>query len=259
MHKTKIKILNRPKLRRPILIEGLPGIGNIGRVCAGYIISRLKAKKFAELYSPHFLPLVILDKNAISHLLTIDFYYVKGKDQDFIIMTGDSQSVSPQGHYEICGATLDLAKEFGVKDIITIGGFATGKEPKSPNIIAAVNSENAKKKYMKKGINFNKKHDVGTIIGASGILLGMASSRKIDAICLMGETMGFPFLITDPKVAKAVLEVITKITGLKIDLTGLEKTVKEMENIIKKSSEIHRKMLQKIKYAEKPEDIKYIG
>ena len=57
---TQVKILDKVKLKDPVLIEGLPGIGNVGRIAAGYLVSELNMKKFAELYSPHFLPLVIL-------------------------------------------------------------------------------------------------------------------------------------------------------------------------------------------------------
>ena len=77
---TTIKVLDKPKLRKPVLIEGLPGIGNVGRVAAGYLISELKMKKLAELYSPHFLPLVILQENSEVSLLKNEFYYYKTKN-----------------------------------------------------------------------------------------------------------------------------------------------------------------------------------
>ncbi|MEM7826591.1 MAG: PAC2 family protein, partial [Candidatus Aenigmatarchaeota archaeon] len=57
---TKIIELEKPKLKNPIFVEGLPGIGNVGRIACGYLIEELKAKKFAELYSSHFMPFVLL-------------------------------------------------------------------------------------------------------------------------------------------------------------------------------------------------------
>ncbi len=41
---TIVKYLEKPKLDNPIFIEGLPGVGNIGRVAAGYLVEDLKAK-----------------------------------------------------------------------------------------------------------------------------------------------------------------------------------------------------------------------
>src|SRR3989338_6881786 len=55
---TTIQVFSRPKLRNPLLVEGLPGVGNIGRMTVGYLIKELGAVKFADLYSEHFFPFV---------------------------------------------------------------------------------------------------------------------------------------------------------------------------------------------------------
>ena len=254
---TTIKILEKVKLKNPLLVEGLPGIGNVGRVAAGYLVNELKMKKFAELYSPHFLPLVILQNDAVAGMLKCEFYYHKGKKRDIIVLTGDTQSITPEGHYEICGKILDFVGKMGVKELITLGGFAEGKEVVEPRIIGAVNDKKLLKKYDKLGIDFGKEHPIGTIVGASGLLLGLGKVHGIDGVCLMGEPFGLP-LITDPKAADRVLHVLIKVLGVKVDMSKLENTIKEMEERIDKTDKIHKKMLQQISKG-KPEDIKYIG
>ena len=52
--RTEIRELKRVRLRKPVLIEGLPGLAMVGRLAVGYLIEALGAEKFAELYSPHF-------------------------------------------------------------------------------------------------------------------------------------------------------------------------------------------------------------
>ncbi len=236
----------KPKLRKPILIEGLPGVGNVGRVAAGYLIYELKAKKFATLYSPDFLPLVVLQPDSLVHMLNMEFYLYKGKTRDIVILTGDSQSITPHGHYEVCGEVIKLCQELKIKEIITLGGFASGKSPEKPRVVGAVSSPELIEKYKKYDIDFSGKHNIGTIVGASGLLLGLGRAEDIDGLCLMGETVGFPFLLTDPKAAEAVLRIVTKIIGVKVNMVRLEKSVKEMEKSIKKTEEIHRKMLSQI-------------
>lgn len=253
---TTIKQLEKPRFKKPVLVEGLPGIGNVGRIAAGYLVSELKMKKFAELYSPHFLPLVIIHDDSVSHMLKNEFYYYRGKNRDVIILTGDTQSISPEGHYEICEKILGFAQKLGVTDIITLGGFAEGRIVDEPRVIGSVNDKKLLKTYEKYGIDFGKEHSIGTIVGASGLLIGLGKMYNMDGVCLMGETIGLP-LITDPKAADKVLQVLAKILGVKIDLSRLEKTIKEMEEGIKKTEKIHKKILQEMP---KPkEDIKYIG
>ncbi|MFH0949361.1 MAG: proteasome assembly chaperone family protein [Candidatus Aenigmatarchaeota archaeon] len=252
---TKIKVLEQVKLKNPILVEGLPGIGNVGRVASGYLASELKMKKFAEMYSPHFLPLAVIHNNSVASLLKCEFYYCKRKDGDIVVLTGDTQSISPEGHYEICEKILDFVEKLGVKDIITLGGFATGKIKEEPRVIGAVNDKKLLKKYEKYKIDFSQQ--IGTIVGASGLLLGLSEMRGMGGLCLMGETFETPML-TDPKAADKILQTLIKILGVKIDLTRLEKTIAEMEEKIKKTEFIYKNMLQDIpKKEESPE--RYIG
>ena len=256
---TQIKVLEKVKLKKPILIEGLPGIGNVGRVAAGYLVSEMKMKKFAELYSPYFLPLVIIHQDSVATALKCEFYYYKGRSSDIIVLTGDTQSISPEGHYEICEKILEFVEKLGVKSIITLGGFAEGKEVAEPRVIGAVSNKKLLKKYDGYGIDFGKEHPIGTIVGASGLLIGLGDMHGMDGLCLMGETLGLP-MITDPKAAEKVLQTLTKILNVKIDISKLEKTVKAMEESIKKTDNIHKKMLDEIaKPSSGKEDVKYIG
>ena len=50
----KIKRLGKVKIKNPILIEGLPGIGNVGKIAVDFIIENLNAKKIFEIYSYSF-------------------------------------------------------------------------------------------------------------------------------------------------------------------------------------------------------------
>ncbi len=258
MDKSFVQYIEKPKLNDPILIEGLPGIGNVGRVSAGYLVTELGAKKFAELFSPQFLPVVTLQKNGVAKLLKAEFYYCKGKENDIIILVGDSQSVSLQGYYDLCNAIMSVVDEFGVKQIITLGGLGVESIKGEPRIIGAVNDDKLLSKFKKYDIVFDGSL-VGTIVGASGLLIGIAGTKSIDGICLMAETPGFPLVITDPMAADSMLKMLAQILGVKIDLTKLENEIKELEERIKKTEELHKKMLGVMTPDEKKDDMRYIG
>lgn len=259
MH-THIKTTGSVKFRKPILVEGLPGIGNVGRIAAGYLINELKMKKFAELYSPHFLPLVLLQSDSVAAMLKCEFYYYRGKDRDIIVLTGDTQSVTPDGHYDVAHEVIQFASKLGVKEVITLGGFAEGHEVAEPKVIGAVNEKTLLKRYEKYGIDFSASHPVGTIVGASGLLIGLGKLYNMDGLCLMGETIGMPML-TDPKAADSVLHVLVKILGIKLDMSKLEKTIKDMEKQIEKTDTIHKNMLEQMGKPShhRDESSRYIG
>lgn len=263
---TVIKVSERPKLKNPVLIEGLPGVGNIGRVAVGYMIEELGAKKFAQLHSKHFFPFVMLHENYQIHLLKNEFYYWKAKkpgQRDLILLIGDCQSLSTHGHYEITEKILDFVEKFGVKEMFTIGGLATGEIEDKPKVLGAVSHKELAKKYAKSGIDFSAGERVGYIVGASGLFLGLGKERGMKGVCLLGETSGFP-IVTDPKAADAVLEILTKILKIKIDTTKIDKRVAEMEKFIRKVEDLQRKALTQIAKEEKApvkgqEQLRYIG
>ncbi|MBS3056675.1 MAG: proteasome assembly chaperone family protein [Candidatus Aenigmarchaeota archaeon] len=241
---TTIKILKKVNLKNPIAIEGLPGVGNVGRIAAGYLVSELKMEKFAELYSPYLLPLVILHDTAEVQMLRCDFYYYKNKGNDIIVITGDSQSVSPEGHYIICEKILEFVKKLGANQIITLGGYANPSPGEVPRVIGAVNKKALVKKYEKFGINFGNDHPVGTIVGASGLLAGMAEFYGMDAVVLMGETLGLPMII-DPKAADSMLKILKKMLNIDLNLSKLEKNIKEIEKQLNKTEFMHQRMIPK--------------
>jgi hypothetical protein len=262
---TKIVELEKPKLKNPLFIEGLPGVGNVGRIAAGYLLEELKAKKFAELYSSHFMPFVMLHQSSAVHVLKNEFYYWKAKQsgqRDLIILIGDSQSIDPEGHYEIAESILDFVSKLGVKEMLTLAGLSVGESIEKPKIIGAVSDPDLVEKYKKYGIDFEAGAKVGTIVGASGLLLGLGRTRNIKGICLLGETVGFP-IIPDPKSAEELLKILIKILNVKIDISKIEKKVKEMEEFIKKVEDVQRKALGQLmrpmsEKAEK-EKLSYIG
>jgi uncharacterized protein (TIGR00162 family) len=264
---TTIKTLKKPpKLNNPILIEGLPGVGNIGRVAVGYLIEELKAVKFAQLHSKHFFPFVMLHDDYQIDILKNEFYYYKAKkkgQRDIIFLVGDCQSLSPEGHYDIMDKVLDYVEPLGVKEIITIGGLATGELEEEPKTIGAVTDIEMMKKYKDAGIEFSAGKKVGYIVGAAGLLIGLGRERGMRGMCLLGETSGFP-IVTDPKAAEVVLGSITKILKLKINMGKIEERVAEMEKFIQKVESLQKKALMQMSKGDKApvedqQQLRYIG
>ena len=51
-----ISYYEEPVLNKPVLIEGLPGVGNVGKIAADFLAEKLEAKHFATVLSKHFPP-----------------------------------------------------------------------------------------------------------------------------------------------------------------------------------------------------------
>ncbi|GBE17581.1 PAC2 family protein [archaeon BMS3Abin16] len=231
----------KPTLKNPVLIEGLPGIGQVGKIAAEYLKDELGATRFATLLSYTFPPQVLVKKDGTIELMKNEFYYLKGK-QDLIILTGNTQAATNDGQYRLCQKILDVVTELGCNKIYTLGGFGVGKNIDNPVVYGAVNKDSLISSLESIDVVLGQS-GVGHIIGASGLLLGLSSLRGMDGLCLMGETSGF---YVDPKSAKAILTVLTRHLGLELSLDNLEKKAEEVEKMTQEAAEIEKKILEEM-------------
>ena len=72
---TEVVKIEEIKLKDAILLEGLPGVGNVGKLAAMHLIEELKAKKCTEIYSSHFPPQVLIDDDGVVKLVNNELYY----------------------------------------------------------------------------------------------------------------------------------------------------------------------------------------
>jgi len=238
-----IKTIREIKAQNVIFIEGLPGIGLIGKLAAEHLIQELGAEKFAEIYSPHFPHQALIKEDATVRLMKNKLYHAKFNDMDFIILVGDTQP-SPSnslGHYEIVSKILEYLKVYDIFMMFTLGGFSTGGEVvEHPRVLGAVSHAELVEEY--KDVNITFRDDSGAaIVGASGLLLAMGRESGIRGMCLLGESPGYMYI--DAKAAKSVLEVLSKILKLEIDMTALEERAEETESLIDKIQEMQRKSM----------------
>lgn len=252
MKTTYIKELAEISPNNPVLIEGLPGLGLVGRIAIRYLIKNLSACRFAHLYSPHFPYFVLVNKKGNVRLLRGTFYFWKNEKgpNDLILFTGDSQSQTIEGQYEIADKMLDFSKKHGVKTIATIGGYRIETKDK-PKVIVAATSQDVLKKAVNAGATVSLSGS--PIVGTAGLILGLARFRKIEAICLLGETRGY---LPDPLAAKSVLEVLKSMFGFDVDLQGLNSEIAKAETMVTRLQKIEEKRVTQAEETRKEEDKK---
>jgi uncharacterized protein (TIGR00162 family) len=254
----------KPKLNNPILIEGLPGIGNVGKVAVDFLIDELKATKLYEITSYTFPHSVFVNEDNLVELPTIEIYYKKfpGKKQDLILLCGDVQPTDEVSSYEFSEKVLDVIEQFKGREIITLGGIGLAEVPKKPKVYCTANTKRIIQKYKNGMVNDELYGVVGPIVGVSGLLVGLAKRRNIDAISFLAETYGHPMHL-GIKGAMEILKVLDKRLKLGISMSRLNKEAKEIESDIlgrtEQINEIARQTALKKLKSKLGEDVDYIG
>lgn len=237
------------KFKNPVVVEGLPGIGLVGKITAKHLAKELKATRIAEIYSPHFPHQVIMKKNGTIRMLrNVVFGYKKGKKEIIIIM-GDVQAVSSEAQFEVTNKMLDYFESLNAKEIITLGGYGKGTHVEKSRVLGSVTHKKLITKYKKKGVIFGESK--GTIIGAAGMLLGVGKLRNFHGVCLMSETHG---AYVDHNAAKELLRVLSKVLGVKINVNNIDKLKAKHEKMVRE--ELNK--LSEIGKSESFESLSYI-
>jgi len=262
------KIEKMPKLRDPVLIEGLPGMGQVGKIAVDFLIDTMKPKLLYRIHSHDFWHSVYFNDEGFVELPSIALYYSKGKKRDYLFLAGDDQPNTPRASYEFSEKILDMAAELGCKEVVTLGGIGLASEVKVPKVFGAATDRGVLDKYKKfSEIDFKLGKKVEAIVGASGLLLGLARLRNMGGIALLSETYGHPSHLGF-KEAKSVLTQLKKITGMEVDLSELDKESAEYEKTQSKIKQdgnnpdelqgITKLKKLKTQFTEKP-DVHYIG
>jgi len=230
---TETKFL--PKLNKPILIEGLPGIGNVGKIAVDFLVEELKAKKLYSFFSYKFPHSVFVNEKNLVEMPKLELYYKQfgkgSKKHDFLFLVGDIQPIDEESCYAFCDEVLKIAKQFNCKNVVTTGGIGLQHVPDKPKVYCTANDQAELQEYTKKGLSVEKEifGVVGPIIGVSGILLALGKKKGVKGVALLAETFGNPFYL-GIKGAKEIVQVLEKKLNLGVSVKKISKDILEVEN-----------------------------
>lgn len=253
MDEIDIEVVDEADLDRPVLVEGLPGVGHVGKLAADHLLEELDSTLVRRVYSEHFPPQVDLDDAGIAELTGAEFYAVETEGRDVLVLAGDHQAQSNHGHYRLTNAFLDVAEDFAVESVYALGGVPTGELIEEYDVLGAATDDSMAERLENVGVEFREDEPAGGIVGVSGLLLGLGARRDLPAACLMGETSGY---LVDPMSARAVLEVLTELLEFEVGYGSLEDRAEEMEEVINKIQEMESQQSMEVP---SDDDLRYIG
>ncbi len=242
---------SEPELKRPDMIVGWPGIGNIGVITADALREQMEAEELGEIEPwDFFYPNKVIIRAGVLQDVEFPsskFYYTKLADRDIVLFIGEEQ---PSGRnrvyaeggkaYEMANLVLDVAEKFNCRRIYTSGAAVALTHHSLKSRVWAVATERKILAEMKGYANtllmseVEGRDNLGNITGLNGLLIGVAKKRGFEGVCLMGEIpdylsrVPFPY----PKASQSVLEVLSAILNVSIDITSLDKMAVQMQGVI---------------------------
>ncbi|MFB6073313.1 MAG: proteasome assembly chaperone family protein [Halobacterium sp.] len=251
MDEIDIEWTAEPDLEDPVFVEGLPGVGHVGKLVAEHVVEEADSELVCRLHSEHFPPQVTVSDDSVAELAAAEVHAVRTEGRELLVLTGNHQAQDNVGHYRVSEAFLDVAEDFDASELYALGGVPTGELVEEHDVVGVVSDADLKGDLEDAGVEFRSEEPAGGIVGSSGLLLGLGGKRGFEAACLMGETSGY---LVDPKAAKAVLAVLEEMLGFDVDEEALDDRADEIEEVVSR--------LQEMEEGPSPgseEDLRYIG
>ncbi|MFA4946174.1 MAG: PAC2 family protein [Candidatus Micrarchaeia archaeon] len=213
----KVEIIEtaKAKTKRPVIIEGFPGIGMIGTISASYLAQKLDAKLVGYIASPRFPPI-----SAIHDYKPVSPARVYASEKHDVIILFSEFVIPADAVYHLAEAIHGYAKKKKARAVYSLAGIAS---PTPGGKIRGIASTPAIAELLKKnGVELIKE---GATQGVSGLLIAECASEGFPAANLLSETNK----AMDPAAAATLLEKLSQVTGIPADTRELRSEGKKIE------------------------------
>lgn len=228
-----MKVGKLDKIKKPIVIAGFIGFGNVGKITVEYLIDTLEPKEVLEIYSDVMPHMVFAEENSIAELPKIEFFHLKKGKRNFLFITSDFQPSDETKSYKFSEIIFQELLKVKAKEIVTAGGYSVDFEVEPPRVYGVGTDEKILKKFEKFGVT---KSPSVRVFGAAGLLVGFSKIHNIPSIALLAETLYLPYYL-GLKGAREIIKVLKKAYNFRISLKNLEKEIKEYQEMLARREE----------------------
>jgi uncharacterized protein len=254
--KWETKLQKNLKIKTPVIIQGMPGIGSVGKITADLLSEQLKAKNAVSFFS-HCMPnYVMVNKNNTIELPKVEMRHAKVGKQDFLFLVGDFQPTKEEDSYGFAEAVLSTAKHFNAKEVVALGGIGLAEEPADIRVFCTGNDKKLIETFAKKGANDKLYGVVGPIMGITGLTLGLGERYGLKCATLLADTYAGPMHV-GMKESREILKVLDKKYSFGINFKNVERDIQKFEKEVKPLLQPNEHMDHD--NGNQPQDTSYIG
>jgi len=218
-------------LDSPMLVEGLPGVGLVGKIAADHLVKNFEMTHYASCYCEGVPRVAVYEDGESAVRPPIRIY--ADEDRDLLVLQSDVP-VSPQAAPEFASCLTGWFQRTDATPIC-LSGLAREKEG-VPEMygIATGDAEAALDEH-----GIPAPSESGMVSGPTGALLAEAGEQGVDGVGLIVEANAqFP----DPEAARVLLvDAIEPLADIDV---GTDKLVEQAEEIADAREKLAKRMQQ---------------
>ena len=226
-----MRIVERPVLRRPVLIAAFRGWNDGGQaasLAAGYLTRLWQAKRFADIDPEGFVdfqstrPVVSLDEGMSRHIEwpenVFHFGPIAGADRDAVVLLGVEPSHRWRTFTELI---VGLAKDLGVELVVTLGALLADVPHTRPAPVTGAASDPSLVEEL--GLQHSRYEGPTGIVG---VLHDACRVAGLPSVSLWSAVPHYVSLAPSPRAARALCDRLGGLLDIRIDVTELAEAEK---------------------------------
>ncbi len=225
-----LKILAKPKLRRPVLVTAFQGWNDGGQgatIAAGYLARSLDAARFAEIDPEEFFdfqatrPHVSLLDGETRELTWPEnaFFHARarGLDRDIVLLIGVEPNLRWRAFADLVHG---LAREVGVEQLVTLGSLLADVPHTRPAPVSAGGGD----RELIEQLDCTASQYEGPT-GIVGVLQDVFRRSGAETMSFWAAVPHYVSLTPSPRAALALCDRVVRLLDIDLDLGELEQAV----------------------------------
>jgi uncharacterized protein len=219
-------------LENPVLVEGLPGVGLVGKIAADHIVDEFEMDLYGTVHCDSLAPVAVYHDGDRDVQPPVRIY--AAPDEDLLVLQSDVP-VNEEAVPEFANCFTSWLADTGVLPLY-LSGMATKKDD-SPPAMHGIATGGVGSQLDDLGVD--RPTESGVISGPTGALVNRAAEQGLDGLALVVESdPQFP----DPEASRVLIE--HGIAPLATVEVPIDELVEHAEDIREKKEQLAQKMQQ---------------
>ena len=208
------------ELSEPTMVEGLPGVGLVGKLATDHLVEEFDMTYYASLDCEGLPQISVYEADSRDVEPPVRLY--ADEDRDLLALQSDVP-VSASAASEFASGVTDFLSDNDATPIY-MSGLAHQKEPDQIPSLYGVATGAAAARLDEQEIDFPDER--GAVSGPTGALLHEASARNLDAVALVVQSDP---KVPDPEAARILIEHgIAPLADIDVDTDDLVERAEEV-------------------------------
>ena len=222
-------------LRGGVVIDVAPAPGVVGLVMAGYLIESTDSEKIAELYSPHFPQISVVNNDGVASLPHVELYRIRQQDFDILLITRNFFVETSEAGDETSKLIYDYLSSINAGGLMLI---TSGRITGTGEIYVSSSSLELSRQLLQLGARPAPSiESIPLDKLASFLLLRYQLDRRPTHVIITDTSSYAP----DLQAAKKTLTLLSRYLGIEVDMAKLDREIERQKSLLE---ELERSMAE---------------